>query len=45
MHSRNLSQSCAAAGAYQAPADELRNRTGPDADQPHRVTYKQLVRA
>jgi energy-dependent translational throttle protein EttA len=32
-------------GNYQAYIEDLKRRKGPDADQPHRVKYKQLVRA
>jgi ATP-binding cassette ChvD family protein len=32
-------------GNYQAYIEDLRRRKGPDADQPHRVAYKKLVRA
>jgi energy-dependent translational throttle protein EttA len=31
-------------GNYQAYIDDLKKRKGPDADQPHRVTYRKLVR-
>jgi ATP-binding cassette ChvD family protein len=31
-------------GNYQAYIEDLKKRKGPDADQPHRVTYKKLVR-
>ena len=31
-------------GNYQAYIEDLRKRKGPDADQPHRVTYRKLVR-
>jgi hypothetical protein len=32
-------------GNYQAYIEDLRRRKRPDADQPHRVAYKKLVRA
>ncbi len=32
-------------GNYQAYIDDLRKRKGPDADQPHRIKYRKLVRA
>jgi ATP-binding cassette ChvD family protein len=32
-------------GNYQSYIEDLRKRKGPDADQPHRVAYKKLVRA
>ena len=32
-------------GNYQAYIEDLKRRKGPDADQPHRVKYKQLVRS
>jgi energy-dependent translational throttle protein EttA len=32
-------------GNYQSYVEDLRKRKGPDADQPHRVAYKKLVRA
>ncbi|HEY5218524.1 MAG TPA: energy-dependent translational throttle protein EttA [Gemmatimonadaceae bacterium] len=31
-------------GNYQAYIEDLKKRKGPDADQPHRVTYRRLVR-
>ena len=31
-------------GNYQAYIEDLKRRKGPDADQPHRVTYRKLVR-
>jgi len=31
-------------GNFQAYIEDLKKRKGPDADQPHRVTYKRLVR-
>ena len=31
-------------GNYQSYVEDLRKRKGPDADQPHRVAYKKLVR-
>ena len=31
-------------GNYQAYIEDLKKRKGPDADQPHRVTYRKLVR-
>jgi hypothetical protein len=31
-------------GNYQAYIEDLKKRKGPDADQPHRVAYKKLVR-
>jgi len=32
-------------GNYQSYIEDLKKRKGPDADQPHRVAYKKLVRA
>ena len=32
-------------GNYQSYIEDLKKRKGPDADQPHRVAYKRLVRA
>src|SRR5919205_52942 len=32
-------------GNYQAYIEDLKKRKGPEADQPHRVAYKRLVRA
>jgi ATPase subunit of ABC transporter with duplicated ATPase domains len=32
-------------GNYQAYIEDLKKRKGPDADQPHRVQYRKLVRA
>ena len=32
-------------GNYQAYIADLKRRKGPDADQPHRIAYKKLVRA
>jgi ATPase subunit of ABC transporter with duplicated ATPase domains len=32
-------------GNYQAYIEDLRKRKGADADQPHRIAYKKLVRA
>jgi ATP-binding cassette ChvD family protein len=32
-------------GNYQSYVEDLHRRKGPDADQPHRVAYKKLVRA
>jgi len=32
-------------GNYQSYVEDLKKRKGPDADQPHRVAYKKLVRA
>jgi hypothetical protein len=32
-------------GNYEAYIEDLKRRTGPDADQPHRIAYKRLVRA
>jgi hypothetical protein len=32
-------------GNFQADVEDLRKRKGPDADQPHRIGYKKLVRA
>jgi energy-dependent translational throttle protein EttA len=32
-------------GNYQSYIEDLKRRKGPDADQPHRVAYKRLVRA
>jgi hypothetical protein len=34
-----------AEGNYQSYIEDLRKRKGPDADQPHRIAYKKLVRA
>jgi hypothetical protein len=31
-------------GNFQAYIEDLKKRKGPDADQPHRVTYRKLVR-
>jgi ATPase subunit of ABC transporter with duplicated ATPase domains len=31
-------------GNYQAYIEDLRRRKGPDADQPHRIAYRKLVR-
>jgi len=31
-------------GHFQAYIENLKKRKGPDADQPHRVTYRKLVR-
>jgi energy-dependent translational throttle protein EttA len=31
-------------GNYQAYIEDLKRRKGPDADQPHRIAYKKLVR-
>ena len=31
-------------GNFQAYVEDLRKRKGPDADQPHRIAYKKLVR-
>jgi energy-dependent translational throttle protein EttA len=31
--------------SYQAYVEDLEKRKGPDADQPHRIAYKKLVRA
>ena len=31
-------------GNYQPYIEDLKKRQGPDADQPHRVAYKKLVR-
>ena len=31
-------------GNFQAYIEDLKKRKGPDADQPHRVTYRRLVR-
>jgi hypothetical protein len=31
-------------GNLQAYIEDLKKRKGPDADQPHRVTYRKLVR-
>ncbi|MDE3151831.1 MAG: hypothetical protein KGL93_06240 [Gemmatimonadota bacterium] len=31
-------------GNFQAYIEDLKKRKGPDADHPHRVTYKRLVR-
>jgi hypothetical protein len=32
-------------GNYESYTEDLKRRKGPDADQPHRVQYKKLVRA
>jgi hypothetical protein len=32
-------------GNYQAYKEDLKRRKGVDADQPHRIAYKKLVRA
>jgi ATPase subunit of ABC transporter with duplicated ATPase domains len=32
-------------GNYQSYTDDLKRRKGIDADQPHRIAYKRLVRA
>jgi hypothetical protein len=32
-------------GNYQFPLDDLKERTDADADSPHRIAYKKLVRA
>jgi ATP-binding cassette ChvD family protein len=32
-------------GNYQSYIEDLKKRKGPDADQPHRIAYKRLVRA
>ena len=32
-------------GNYQAYIEDLKRRKGPDADQPHRIKYRKLVRA
>jgi hypothetical protein len=32
-------------GNYQSYIEDLKRRKGPDADQPHRVAYRKLVRA
>jgi hypothetical protein len=32
-------------GSYRSYVEDLPRRKGPDADQPHRVSYKKLVRA
>jgi len=32
-------------GNYQSYIEDLKRRNGPDADQPHRIAYKKLVRA
>ena len=32
-------------GNYQAYIEDLKRRKGPDADQPHRIAYRKLVRA
>jgi len=32
-------------GSYGAYIEDLKRRKGPDADQPHRIAYKKLVRA
>jgi hypothetical protein len=31
-------------GNYQGYIEDLRRRKGPEADQPHRIAYKKLVR-
>ena len=31
-------------GNFQAHVEDVRKRKGPDADQPHRIAYKKLVR-
>jgi len=31
-------------GNFGSSIDDLKNRKGPDADRPHRVTYRKLVR-
>jgi sulfate-transporting ATPase len=31
-------------GNFQAYQEDLKRRKGPDADQPHRIAYKKLVR-
>ena len=31
-------------GNFQSYIEALKKRKGPDADQPHRVTYRKLVR-
>ena len=31
-------------GNFQAYIEDLKKRKGPDADQPHRIKYKKLVR-
>jgi sulfate-transporting ATPase len=32
-------------GNYDSCIEDLKRRKGPDADQPHRIAYKKLVRA
>ena len=32
-------------GNFQSYVEDLKRRKGPDADQPHRVQYKALVRS
>ena len=32
-------------GNFQAYQEDLKRRKGPEADQPHRIAYKKLVRA
>jgi len=32
-------------GNYGAYIEDLKRRKGPDADQPHRIKYKKLVRS
>jgi hypothetical protein len=32
-------------GSFHSYVEDLRKRKGPDADQPHRIAYKRLVRA
>ena len=32
-------------GNFQSYVEDLRKRKGPDADQPHRIAYRKLVRA
>jgi hypothetical protein len=36
---------CSVEGSYETYTEDLRKRKGIDADQPHRVAYKKLVRA
>ena len=40
-----ISQTAQFEGNYQAYIEDLKRRKGPDADQPHRVKYKALVRS
>jgi hypothetical protein len=40
-----MSHSSQFEGNHESYIDDLKRRKGPDADQPHRVQYKKLVRA